>query len=286
MSLTEPLRPESASGFVQVLCINMFLRPPFIHNNLGDLKDARTQYFCEHILPYYDIVCLQEVFGTLNSRKTQIVKAGRGLGLKYMAESPSPSFFSSPLLDGGLVIMSRFPIVNWEFRPYGFGVFPDTLAEKGVLYCEIQVKGESLHLFTTHTQSFYTTSDETLHRLYRTVTRRQIQILAEFMNAKKGQTGLMMLAGDLNVDALEYKKESMFPAEDMDEYQALTANLQVLQPREVLKEIYDTHPVTHGRKRQDGQPDETVLTHQEDQGQEHCIDYIFTVNESTSVLSP
>lgn len=283
MSLTEPLRPGAESDGIPLLCINMFLRPPFVHNNLGDLKDARTEYFCEHILPYYDIVCLQEVFGTLNSRKARIITAGRHLGLKHMAESPPPGFFSSPLIDGGLLILSRFPILQWEFRPYGYGVFPDTLAEKGVLYCKIDVKGEFLHVFTTHTQSFYTTTDEVLHRLYRTITRRQIKQLADFIAEKKNEPGLLLLAGDLNVDALEHQKESPFPAEDMNEYASLTQTLRPLMPREVLKEIYDTHPVTHGKKREDGAPDETVLTHQEDQGREHCIDYLFTVNESASV---
>lgn len=279
-SLTEPLtqsfpHPDS----VQVLCINLFLRPPFIHNNLGDLKDERTQYFCEHILPRYDIVCLQEVFGTLNPRKERIIAAGRAAGLKHCAKSPAPGFWSSYVTDGGLLILSRFPIVTVQFRPFGFGTFPDSLAKKGVLYAEILISAHTLHLFTTHTQAVYLTSDPEQYRLYRSVTRQHIELLAQFMSEKLHSPGMIMLAGDLNVDALEHQKDSAVLNEGMDEYQILRKTLEPLQMREVLKDIYETHPVTYGKKGVDGQPEETVLTHVEDQGNECALDYIFTVNE-------
>ena len=279
-SLTEPLTQSSPClDPVQILCINMFLRPPFIHNNLGDLKDQRTQYFCENILPKYDIVCLQEVFGTLNSRKERVIKAGKAVGLRYYAESPAPGFWSSYVTDGGLLVLSRFPIVRIEFRPFGFGTFPDSLALKGVLYAEINLSGHSLHLFTTHTQAVYVTSDPDLYRLYRSVTRQHIEILAKFMSEKLHLPGLILLAGDLNVDALEQEKEAAVLSEGMNEYQILKSTLEPLQMREVLRDIYETHPVTYGKKGVDGQPEETVLTHVEDQGNECALDYIFTVNE-------
>ena len=279
-SLTEPLTQHFACpDSVQVLCINMFLRPPFVHNNLGDLKDARTLHFCEHILPRYDILCLQEVFGTLNSRKERIIAAGKAAGLIYYAESPAPGFWSSYVTDGGLLILSRFPIVNTQFRPFGFGTFPDSLAKKGVLYTEIVISGHTVHLFTTHTQANYVTSDPEEHRLYRSVTRQHIELLAQFMSEKLRVPGMILLAGDLNVDALEHQKDSAVMNEGMDEYQILRKTLEPLQMREVLKDIYETHPVTYGKKGADGQPEETVLTHVEDQGNECALDYIFTVNE-------
>lgn len=278
-ALTEPLVLSYPLETVQVLCINMFLRPPFIHNNAGDLKDLRTEYFCENILPKYDILCLQEVFGTFNSRKRRIIEAGEAVGLKYCAESPAPNFWRGQLIDGGLLILSRFPITSWEFRSFGYSTFPDSLADKGVLYAQLNIRTHPLHLFTTHTQAVYLTSDPALHRLYRSVTRQHIQFLSDFIAEKLASPGLIMLAGDLNVDALEHLKPSAVLNEGVDEYQMLLKTLEPLKMREVLRDIYETHPVTYGKLRSDGKPDEMVLTHVEDWGNECALDYIFTVNE-------
>lgn len=58
------------------------------------------------ILPQFDIICLQEVFGTFSSRKEKLIKSALKAGY-YVESSPDPSFFSSYLIDGGLVILSR-----------------------------------------------------------------------------------------------------------------------------------------------------------------------------------
>jgi len=45
----------------------------------------------------FDIICFQEVFGFLNSRKHKMIYAGLKKGLYYHASSPSPAFLSSYL---------------------------------------------------------------------------------------------------------------------------------------------------------------------------------------------
>lgn len=77
-------------------------------------------------------------------------------GFLYQAMSEEPSLFSSYLTDGGLLIMSRFPIVESEFRPFPYGVLCDAISYKGVLYAKIQLgNNKYLHLFNTHTQATY-----------------------------------------------------------------------------------------------------------------------------------
>lgn len=49
-------------------------------------------------------------------------------GLFYHASSPSPSFFSSYLVDGGLLTLSRYPIEYTEFMPFKFGILSDSLS--------------------------------------------------------------------------------------------------------------------------------------------------------------
>lgn len=269
-------------GSIRLLSLNLFLRPPLISNPSGDYKEARRILFCQSILPSYDIVCLQEVFGLMSSRKAKIIAAAEALGYAYSVESPGPGFFASHLIDGGLLILSRYPILEWEFRPFNYGIFPDTLANKGVLYCKLDIDGVPLQLFTAHTQSPYETNDMDLYRLYRSVTLRQIGKIAEFIREKRSQTGLIVLVGDLNINALAGKKPQSDP-DIKDEYAAMMSILQDLRPCDVLYEACGAHPATFGRL-SNGKPEETVLTEATAQGKEQALDYLFTFNESEGEL--
>ena len=262
---------------IRLLTLNLFLRPPLISNPGGDFKDSRTDVFCHSILPSYDIICLQEVFSLFNSRKSRIKSFAQKSGLIYTAESPLPGFFSSHMIDGGLLLLSRFPILESEFRSFHYGIFPDSLADKGVLYCKIEVEGGPLHLFTAHTQSAYETRDMHLARLYRNVTLRQIRTIAEFIREKIQEKGLKMLVGDLNIDALMSKK-SDFDAENRDEYIEMMSIFRDLQACDVLYDCTGSHPATFGRLGPDGHPEDTVLTEKEAQGKELSLDYVFTFN--------
>ena len=139
---------------IRLLSYNIFLRPPPIKNNISDYKDARCQEFLQYINDY-DIICLQEVFGFLNKRKHKIVKTCFKSGFHFYASSISPSFFSTFLVDGGLLTLSKFPIVATEFVTYKYCILTDSLSNKGVLYTKILIKDQVLHLFNTHTQASY-----------------------------------------------------------------------------------------------------------------------------------
>jgi hypothetical protein len=91
---------------IKVLTYNIFLRPPPVKNNENDWKDERMADFTK-LFDNFDIVCLQEMFGTFNNRKQELIKYANKSGLFFYCESPSPSFFSKFLIDGGLIILSR-----------------------------------------------------------------------------------------------------------------------------------------------------------------------------------
>ena len=91
---------------VKILSYNIFLRPPPVKNNKSDHKNDRVHEFSK-ILHDFDIICLQEMFGFLNRRKHNLINAAAKAGFAYIAESPAPSFFSSYLIDGGLLVLSR-----------------------------------------------------------------------------------------------------------------------------------------------------------------------------------
>ena len=91
---------------IRILSYNIFLRPPPIKNNEDDYKNERLANFI-HCLEDYDVVCLQEMFGSYNFRKQNIIKLAKKCGFFFVSEPPLPSFFSSYMVDGGLLILSR-----------------------------------------------------------------------------------------------------------------------------------------------------------------------------------
>ena len=91
---------------INILTYNIFLRPPGVKNNASDHKDARLKEFIK-LLHEFDIVCLQEMFGFLNKRKHKLIRCAAKAGFLYYADSVSPSFFTSFVVDGGLLVLSR-----------------------------------------------------------------------------------------------------------------------------------------------------------------------------------
>ena len=200
---------------IRFLTLNLYLRPPPIHENKSDFKELRTDYFIEHILPNYDIICLQEVFDLFNSRKERIINAALNLGFTSWATSPIPSFLSTFSIDGGLLILSRFPIVETDWGDYRIGAFPDSMCDKGVLYCKLDVLGTNIHILTTHTQSSYPTIQLHDFQFYREVRRQQFRTARSLIDNKYVPGELMVLLGDLNVDAREDRQPSPFGVDYM-----------------------------------------------------------------------
>ena len=94
------------TGHVKVLTFNIFIRPPMIKNNDDDFKDERLREFIS-LLGSYDVICLQEMFAAFSNRRSYIIQKAREAGFLFAAECPRPETFSSYVIDGGLVIMSR-----------------------------------------------------------------------------------------------------------------------------------------------------------------------------------
>lgn len=141
---------------IRLLTYNLFMRPPFVKTNASDFKEDRLREFVKRIHEF-DIVCCQELFSTLNSRKQRLIAYAKKAGFIYHAVCDPPSLLSGYVTDGGLLILSRFPIVEAEFCPYPYGVLSDAISFKGVLYAKIAFssEGKILHLFNTHTQASY-----------------------------------------------------------------------------------------------------------------------------------
>lgn len=195
---------------IRVLTYNIFLRPPPVKNNENDWKDERLEDFIK-LLHNYDVVCLQEAFGSYNSRKLQLIRAATKNGFFYFLELQAPHFYSKFMVDGGLLILSRFPIHKNATHYYPYGVVSDSLSQKGILYAQIIIGHTKLHLFNTHTQASYNNDLYELFIASFNTRMDQLKILSKFIREVLktefcDKNDLAILCGDLNVDALKYEK--------------------------------------------------------------------------------
>ncbi|KAI9244932.1 Endonuclease/exonuclease/phosphatase [Sporodiniella umbellata] len=194
---TKSMQADSA----RLLTFNIFMRPPGIKNNQDDYKEERLDYIIQHLLPEYDIIAMQEAFAFANRRIDTLTVHAFNQGFHYQLASPR-HYPWSLAGDGGLLILSRFPIVKSDKIEFPRGVHSDWLSYKGALHALVQINNQSLvHVYTTHTQASYDNAgklnlDDTKVRLSQFAAVHQF--IAE---TAKDDDHPILLMGDLNVDA-------------------------------------------------------------------------------------
>jgi endonuclease/exonuclease/phosphatase family metal-dependent hydrolase len=131
----------------------------------------------------YDVVCLQEV---MYRRNANLIRA-LAPGLRH------PAYTGSVLLKGGLVVLSRWPIVAREFTPYPRAgpARPEFLMRKGALITTIATGGGEVVVVNTHLSA-------RLDDRFTAVLRSEFDHLAARLAAFDPATPLVV-AGDLNV---------------------------------------------------------------------------------------
>ena len=81
----------------------------FWRNKEGDYKERRLNAFIETQLESYDVICPQEMFQFASFRRSKLIWKAREKG-KYHSAAPTE------FIDGGLLILSRFPIRSCAFK--------------------------------------------------------------------------------------------------------------------------------------------------------------------------
>ena len=191
---------------VRLLTYNIFIRPPPIKNKLNDYKDERLACMIEKI-GKYDIVCFQEMFAFLTQRKHRLIKQAALRGFKYFAENPPPNYLSKQIIGGGLLTLSRYPILKSKFYTFKNGCDIDKVSAKGVLYTKINFLGCTLHLFNTHLQANYgynwsepRTKKSFLCRAAQLIEVREF-IKETLVGEEYSKSHISMIVGDLNIDS-------------------------------------------------------------------------------------
>ncbi|CAI2170394.1 411_t:CDS:2 [Funneliformis geosporum] len=294
----------------RLLTYNLFLRPPLIKNNISDYKEARLEYFIDNVLDNYDIICLEEMFSFGSSRRTRLLEAAEKAGFKYSLTLPCNAAFKLAI-DGGLVLLSRFPIIESNTMIYPSGVYSDRFSNKGALYAKIELSPKDvIHLFMTHTQASYISAPPLTEK---SVITRQEQLFhfRKFIDKCTLNDHLeepIILVGDLNVnsrprpnspdingDTAEYlnmikilsgegiEANQIDKSASLDE--RLYNNSKIVKIIDTLKERYGNHPITFGDVILDDNgtiiPRETVLTGKDDLLSQASLDYILLLGDQS-----
>ncbi len=221
-------------------------------------------------------------------RQQRLVRAAYDIGFKYHAGSVWPNLFHRRLIDGGLLILSRYPIVERGQKSFTLGSGSDGICAKGVLYARIQLSpdlADSLHVFTTHTQAGDRAPEYNIRAA-------QLVELKEFVatTLREDPYAPFLLTGDFNMDARHDLAHDLVTngvfataCEESQVYQSFYNELfSVLAAGRTLLDLmkaHDTskltghlHPITNG----DGH---ATLLHTTDplsiEKDGKCIDYMF-----------
>ncbi len=192
LQYTYPIEARDADTF-SVLAYNIYMRPTSLFKN-GQSIRARL---LPPQLRGYDAIVFSEAFDDdtraelLNGLRPEYPYATSILGSDRGVEQ-----------DGGVIIVSRWPIVAQDQRRFGDTCSgSDCQADKGVKYAKIDRGGKLYHLFGSHTQAWPNAEGAQ-------VRAQQFRLIKQFIDSKGISAGEpVLIGGDLNVDRLKFPDE-------------------------------------------------------------------------------
>ena len=297
------LNSKFKKNSIKILSYNMFLRP-LVKNNESDYKYERLEEFTTSHMNEFDIICNQEVFEGFNSFKATLTSKASEAGFIDFAYSKRPKLFDKYVTDSGLIILSRYPIVESDSIVYEYNVGDCSASSKGSVYAKVDVNGQFIHVFNTHMQASYYFSFDTYKRWinYRMYQSKQLARFIDSKTKNMGAKDIIVVWGDFNISSRKFGTVHMnklkelsvrdqgfevFLDPDVDTLKEYKSMMKLLTLENTFK-VTDFkqyladdkgNPTTFGGVDidEDGTifPVETALTNKHDLMLEQSIDYIF-----------
>ncbi|MFG2664614.1 sphingomyelin phosphodiesterase [Streptomyces sp. NPDC048387] len=218
----------AAAPRLSVLTYNTFLMSTNLYPNWGQEHRAtaipKAAFFQGH-----DVVVLQETFdnGASDTLKAnaaaqypyQTPVVGRG---KSGWDATGGSYSSTTPEDGGVSVLSKWPIVRKEQVVYKDACGADWWSNKGFAYVVLDVNGTKVHVVGTHAQS---TDPGCGAGEAAQMRSRQFKAIDAFLDAKNIPAGeQVIVAGDMNVDSRSPEYASMLTDLDLSPADARTGH--------------------------------------------------------------
>ncbi|MFE9256681.1 sphingomyelin phosphodiesterase [Streptomyces sp. NPDC006879] len=233
---------------LSVLSYNVFLFSKTLYPNWG--QDHRAQAIAS--APFFqghDVVVLQEAFDnsssdSLKSRSAsqypyQTPVVGR---TKSGWDATGGSYSSTTPEDGGVTILSKWPIVHKEQWVYKDACGADWWSNKGFAYVVLNVGGTKVHVVGTHAQS---TDPGCGSGEAARMRSRQFKTIDSFLDAKNIPADeQVIVAGDMNVDSRTPEYASMLADADLAASDTRTGHPYSFDTRDnsIAKDRYPSDP--------------------------------------------
>ncbi|MGW6062751.1 sphingomyelin phosphodiesterase [Streptomyces sp. NPDC055189] len=198
---------------LKVLSYNAFLMSKNLYPNWG--QDHRAKAIpAADFFQGKDVVVLQEAFDNSSSDVLKANAADR-----YPHQTPvmgrskdgwdatGGAYSSVTPEDGGVTVLSKWPILRKEQYVYQEACGSDSFSNKGFVYAQLNVNGKKVHVVGTHTQS----TDPGCGSGEAAATRAsQFKEMDAFLEAKNIPSDEQVIAaGDFNVDSHSGEYASM-----------------------------------------------------------------------------
>ncbi|MFF8828424.1 sphingomyelin phosphodiesterase [Streptomyces sp. NPDC015131] len=203
----------AATPALKVLSYNAFLFSKTLYPNWG--QDHRAKQIAA--APFFrgqDVVVLQEAFD--NGASDTLM---RDAAAQYPYQTPvmgrsksgwdatGGSYSATTPEDGGVTVLSKWPIVRKEQYVYKDACGADWYSNKGFVYAVLNVNGARVHVVGTHAQS---TDPGCGSGEAAQMRSRQFRAMDAFLDAKKiPASEQVIVAGDFNVDSHSGEYASM-----------------------------------------------------------------------------
>nr|WP_241955230.1 sphingomyelin phosphodiesterase [Staphylococcus chromogenes] len=215
---------QAAASFpsLRITTHNVYFMPQALYPNWGQMQ--RADLIAE--APYIqnnDVIILNELFDRQATNQLQ-----SRLRQEYPYQTPVLGnkddrwddahgyIHNAKVSNGGVGIVSRYPIARQEQHIYAQGHGADAMAKKGFVYVKIIKQGQPIHIIGTHLQADNGGSSSAKDA---EVRARQMAEIHQFIEEKHiPKNEMVLIGGDLNVQ------------KGSQEYQDMLSNLNVSAP--------------------------------------------------------
>jgi sphingomyelin phosphodiesterase len=256
-----PARPAR----LRLLQYNVFWRPWFGH--IG-----REEYLAERMadtaaaIKDYDVVCIEEAWQAGSDLVASFITLCRTNGFKYVLTGLCPKLLSIFVIDAGLLVLSKFPIIEYDAITFTDSTGIDRLYPKGAVYARIRISArEHIHVVVTHLQATYSNASAQQQAKDQRARRNQLRQTAELARRRVTDRCPVFVCADMNIDGLSGSESAIFDQ---------VLNIHGFERHDTVWETIGSHPVTYADI-EDGEPADKVLTVETDYGARQSLDYVF-----------
>ncbi|MGW4892860.1 sphingomyelin phosphodiesterase [Kitasatospora sp. NPDC004240] len=200
-----PAGATAAVPPLKVLTYNVFLMSKLLYPNWGQDHRAKTiagaGFFQGH-----DVVILQEAF---DNSASDLLTAQASAAYPYHTpvvgrstagwDATGGSYSSTTPEDGGVTLLSKWPILRKEQYVFKDACGSDWWSNKGFVYAVLNVNGVRTHVVGTHLQS---TDGGCSNGQPAAIRATQLKTMKAFIDAKRIPTAEpVLIAGDFNIDS-------------------------------------------------------------------------------------